>query len=247
MKFIKKYRSPNFDNRNNKKIRFIIIHYTAIGNYMDALLYLKDKKNKVSSHFLICQSGKIFNLVDEKKRAWHAGASYWNGETDLNSISIGIELDFSFSKVNNEYSLKMIHSLLKLINFLKKKYKIDVNNILGHSDISPYRKIDPGKKFPWDLIYKNYKGYKKKQITINYYLIINDWFKKNNLNSNLKISIFILAYIGYDTKNITNKKTFFKKLLKSYQSHYLQSNVTGNLDNKTIQSLYSHFLYLLLK
>ena len=123
MKFIKKYRSPNFDNRNNRKIRFIIIHYTAIENYIDALLHLKDKKNKVSSHFLICQSGQIFNLVDEKKRAWHAGASYWNGETDINSISIGIELDFSLSRVNNEYSSKMIHSLLKLINFLKKNIK----------------------------------------------------------------------------------------------------------------------------
>ena len=104
MKFINNFKSPNFDNRKLKKIYFIIIHYTALKNYEQAISYLCDPSKKVSSHFLISQNGDIYALVNEKKRAWHAGLSYWDGFTDINSLSIGIELDFSNNKNANAFS-----------------------------------------------------------------------------------------------------------------------------------------------
>ena len=96
MKFINKYKSPNFDKRKKgSKIKYIIIHYTAMRTDIEALNFLCNKKNKVSSHFLINKSGKIYKLVNLQNRAWHAGESYWKGERDINSNSIGIEIDNS--------------------------------------------------------------------------------------------------------------------------------------------------------
>ena len=90
MKFIKKFKSPNFDYRNPSLIKFIIIHYTALENSNKAINFLCNKKNKVSSHFLISQQGRIYCLVDEKKRAWHAGIAKWGNYVNINSFSIGI-------------------------------------------------------------------------------------------------------------------------------------------------------------
>ena len=156
MKYINKYKSSNYDSRNNFDIKFIIIHYTALSSYRYAISYLCKKSNKVSSHFLISQTGGIYLLVNEKHRAWHAGIAKWSKIKNINSCSIGIELDYSPNNKNNNFSKKMVSSLIKLIDYLKLKYKIKNTHILGHSDVSPYRKIDPGPKFPW---YKLSIGY----------------------------------------------------------------------------------------
>ena len=167
MKYITKYKSPNYNSRNNSKIQLIIIHYTALKNTLDAISYLCKKEKKVSSHYLISQNGTVYNLVEDKFRAWHAGHSFWQEITDINSISIGIELDYNPNGKNNKFSFKMIYSLKKLILKLQKKYKINKNNILAHSDIAPFRKKDPGKHFPWQLLSSsklilNFKKIKKK-------------------------------------------------------------------------------------
>ena len=102
---------------------------------------------------MVSQKGEVFSLVDEKKRAWHAGESYWKGLKDLNSSSIGIEIDNSGHHVLNEdYSHLQIESLCELIKKLSAYYNILAKNILGHSDIAPFRKIDPGEKFPWQKL-----------------------------------------------------------------------------------------------
>ena len=152
MKLIHNFKSPNFDDRKSNNIEIIVIHYTALSSISNSLKYLCSKKNKVSSHYIISQEGKIYSLVSEKKRAWHAGQSYWRGNTDINSISIGIELDFSPSDINNKFTLKLNSALIFLLTKLLKKYRISNENILGHSDIAPYRKIDPGKYFPWQML-----------------------------------------------------------------------------------------------
>ena len=161
MKFINKYKSVNFNVRKKgHKIKYIILHYTAIKSDYMAIKHLIDKKNEVSSHFLINKKGKIFSLVDIKKRACHAGQAFWKGDRDINSNSIGIELDNTGHYINFErYTKNQIDSLIKLLNFLKKKYKIDNINFLGHSDISPYRKNDPGEKFPWKKLSKHNLGF----------------------------------------------------------------------------------------
>lgn len=152
MKFINKYKSLNYDKRCKRlSIKYIIIHYTAMRTDVEAINYLCDKNNQVSSHFLINRIGKIFNLVNVNYRAWHAGKSYWKKERDINSNSIGIEIDNSGYNLDFEnYNSLQFKAIVKLLIFLKKKYKIKSHNILAHSDISPYRKIDPGEKFPWN-------------------------------------------------------------------------------------------------
>ena len=246
MKLIHKFKSPNFNKRESKKIKYLIIHYTALKDCSESLKYLCNRSKKVSSHYLISQQGDIYNLVSEKMRAWHAGISYWKSETDINSASIGIELDYSPNHTNNTYKKKMIKSLINLIKMLKKKYNIHNNNILGHSDISPYRKLDPGPKFPWkklakfDLIYFPVIKNNKKQLNLEVL------FRKKKLTRKKNIALFMLSYIGYDISLSIKNSNFFKYLIKSYQYHYYPNNISCKLDKKTYDLLLSHFIKLFL-
>ena len=244
MKFINKYKSVNFNLRKKgHKIKYIILHYTAIKSDYKAIQHLIDKKNKVSSHFLINKKGKIFSLLDIKKRAWHAGQSFWKGDEDINSNSIGIELDNTGHHINFErYTKKQIDSLIKLLNFLKKKYDIDNLNFLGHSDISPYRKNDPGEKFPWKKLSEQNLGYFPIKLNEKEYVKIK---KKLNLKKNKSLNrsvVYMLSNIGYDISQIkkNNRKNFFL-LIKAYQMHFRQSLVNGKLDKETLKMIVSHF------
>ena len=221
MKYITKYKSPNYNSRNKSKISLIIIHYTALRNTKDAISHLCDKEKKVSAHYLISQDGLIYNLVNEKFRAWHAGQSFWQDIIDINSFSIGIELDYNPYGKNNKFSYKMISSLKKLILKIKKKYNISKKNILAHSDIAPFRKKDPGKYFPWkslenDKIISNIQNIKKNDIKI-----IEDWFSKYKIRSKKKIIIFALSLIGYDTCKVYKNLKHYNKLIAAYKSRYL--------------------------
>ncbi len=245
MKFINKFKSPNYNNRKLVKIKFVIIHYTALKDTKAAIGYMCNANNKVSSHYLISKNGNIFNLVDEKKRAWHAGISYWNNSTDINSSSIGIELDYFPKKTNNKFSKNMIISLIDLLIYLKKKYNITNDNILGHSDIAPLRKRDPGPNFPWKKLQKKNLAYEiKKNQKINNTLL-KKWFNLNGLNTDRKIAIFILGYIGYNASIINNNK-LLNSFLKAYQSRFIQNNVSAKLDKITINFLIKHFINLVL-
>jgi N-acetylmuramoyl-L-alanine amidase len=222
MKLIHNFKSPNFNDRKSNNIEIIVIHYTALESISNSLKYLCSKKNKVSSHYLISQSGKIYSLVSEKKRAWHAGQSYWGGNTDINSISIGIELDYSLSYTNNKFSLKLNSALIFLLKKLLQKYKIKIENVLGHSDIAPYRKIDPGKYFPWHLLENKKLSYKPKLINRSDLpeFLINKWFDKNKFNSIKKKILFMLNFIGYDTSLAIKNNKYFNKLIDAYSNHY---------------------------
>jgi len=125
MKFINKHKSLNYDKRCKRlSIKYIIIHYTAMRTDVEAINYLCDKNNQVSSHFLINRIGKIFNLVNVNYRAWHAGKSYWKKERDINSNSIGIEIDNSGYHLDFEnYNSLQFKAIVKLLIFLKKNIK----------------------------------------------------------------------------------------------------------------------------
>ena len=244
MKFINKYKSVNFNLRKKgHKIKYIILHYTAIKSDYTAIQHLIDKNNKVSSHFLINKKGKIFSLVDLKKRAWHAGQSFWKGDRDINSNSIGIELDNTGHYINFErYTKKQIDSLIKLLNFLKKKYDIDNLNFLGHSDISPFRKNDPGEKFPWKKLSKHNLGFFPIELTAGEYEKIKKQLQLKT-NKSLKQSVlYMLSKIGYDISQIkkNNEQNFFL-LIKAYQMHFRQNLVNGKLDKETLKMITSHF------
>ena len=248
MKLIHNFKSPNFNERKSNNIEIIVIHYTALNSISNSLNYLCSKKNKVSSHYLISQSGKIYNLVSEKKRAWHAGQSYWKGKTDINSISIGIELDYSASDINNKFSSRLNSALILLLRKLIKKYKISTENILGHSDIAPYRKIDPGRHFPWQNLENKNLSYRLKFIIRSNIkkMLINEKFYKNKTNSIKKKILFMLNFIGYDISLAKKNKIYFNQLIDAYSDHYrLYKNYYYN-KKKIFNVIEVHFLNIIL-
>ena len=246
MKLIHNFKSPNFNKRKFNKIELIIIHYTALKNINVSLRYLCDSKKKVSCHYLISQNGEIYNLVSEKNRAWHAGLSYWNFQKDINSCSIGIELDYSPNNKNNIFSKKLMSSLIQLLKIIKNKYNISSKNILGHSDIAPYRKVDPGNKFPWKTLCKYDLAFNPLNVGKKTTLLVRNWFKKRQIISKKHITLFMLAYIGYDVSLSIKKKTNYNSLIKNYQNCHLQNLKKINNFNKTFHFIEKHFCNLLL-
>lgn len=135
--------SPNFGERRPSHV---ILHHTSNDTVGQALVTLTNRMREVSAHYLIGRDGRIIYLVDEQKRAWHAGDSYWGGNRDLNSASIGIELD---NNGNEPFSDTQISVLIDLLRDLTARWNIPPANIIGHGDIAPGRKVDPSAYFPW--------------------------------------------------------------------------------------------------
>ena len=226
--------SPNFskNSRLKKSIKFVIIHYTGMQSEIESISRLKNPRAKVSCHYLINRKGTIIQMVKEKNIAWHAGKSKWKNLSNLNPCSLGIELvnkGHTFGYQN--FSKKQIKSLISLCKNLKKKYAIKKENFLGHSDIAPLRKIDPGEKFPWRKLSVHNLGkwyrYDKR---------INKKYSKVMINSFFKN----LYKLGYRYFSIKKRQPNDKKIIKSFQQHYLPHNVTGVIDQKTFEI--SHFL-----
>lgn len=135
--------SPNFDER---RPGFVIIHHTSSETAARAIRILTDPATRVSAHYVIGRDGRLVQLVEERSRAWHAGDSRWGGNADINSISIGIELDNTGFE---PFAEPQIRALLALLAELRERYKIPAANYLGHGDVAPGRKVDPSRFFPW--------------------------------------------------------------------------------------------------
>ena len=230
---ISQYYSPNFNStkRSYKDIKFVIIHYTGMSNELSALDRLCNTKSKVSSHYFIKKNGSILNLVPPLYEAWHAGKSKWKNLKSLNRYSIGIEIQNSGhdNKYEN-FTKKQIISIKKLLKHLLKKYKINSKNVLGHSDVAPDRKKDPGEKFPWKKLAEfklaqwhnlNEKNLKMKRlITLN--LVEESNFIKN------------LNKIGY-AKIPQNKQNSKKRILiKAFQRRFRQKLINGISDQECL-------------
>ena len=214
--------SPNFDEkkRYSKNIRFLIFHYTGMRKESEAIGRLTDFKSKVSSHYLIKNNGEIVTLVPELYISWHAGVSYWKNFQSLNKNSIGIEISNPGHNFNyKNFSKKQIKSILLLSKYLIKKFKIKRQNILGHSDIAPNRKKDPGEKFPWEYLFKNKIGL---------------W---HNLDKRILSNKNILK-IGYSEKNFKNSKLkrvqCVKILIKAFQRRFRQDLINGIADKECL-------------
>ena len=227
--------SPNFNlkKRNSNQIKFIIFHYTGMKREQDAIKKLTSSQSKVSSHYLIKKNGDIVIMVPDLYIAWHAGKSSWKNFESLNKNSIGIELSNSGHDNNyTNFTKKQIVSILKLSKFLMKKFNISSKNILGHSDIAPFRKKDPGEKFPWFILAKNKVGIwhtlSKIVLKKNRLIKIEPKDEKNFFNNLLKI--------GYTFKNSGKlKKLFFLKLLiKAFQRRFRQEIINGKIDKECL-------------
>jgi N-acetylmuramoyl-L-alanine amidase len=141
--------SPNFDARKGPPDT-LVLHYTGMQTGEAALERLRSPEAKVSSHYLVEEDGRVFRLVPEERRAWHAGLSFWKGRTDLNSLSVGVEIvnpghEFGY----RAFPDAQIASVIALVADIRSRWTIDDALILGHSDVAPERKDDPGELFPW--------------------------------------------------------------------------------------------------
>jgi len=225
--------SPNFNPEKRKKseIKFIVFHYTGMISEKIAIQKLLNHNSKVSCHYLIKNNGDILKMVPEIYQAWHAGISSWKKIKSLNKNSIGIEItnpghEFKYKK----FSKKQIYSLIKLTKYLVKKFKINSKSILGHSDIAPARKLDPGEKFPWAFLSKN-------KIGIWHNLNQNKIKKERGLNISNPLKLkFIknLFKIGYPRSSKLNKNKYNKIITFAFQRRFRQELVNGKIDKECL-------------
>ena len=202
-------------NFNLRKPNFIIIHHTAQDSVQQTLKTFTLKDTKVSAHYVIARDGKVIHMLNDYLRAWHAGNSSWGKDTDINSSSIGIELDNNGSE---PFSDLQINTLLALLTKLKKDYNIPTQNIIGHADIAPSRKKDPSALFPWKLLALNGFGLWPDEILL---------CPPSDFNAEQALQI-----IGYNTKNLS-------AAIMAFKLHYIQTEINDILDEKTISTIYS--------
>ncbi len=144
--------SPNFDTRA-LPVSMLVLHYTGMPDAADAIARLTDPEAKVSAHYLVAEDGAVVRMVDESKRAWHAGVSCWRGISDVNSASVGIEIvnpghEFGY----RPFPEAQIEVLIPLCADICQRHRIVPGNVVGHSDVAPARKEDPGELFPWERL-----------------------------------------------------------------------------------------------
>ena len=202
-------------NFNLRKPNFIIIHHTAQDSLQQTIRTFTVTRTQVSSHYVIADDGSVIQMLNDYLRAWHAGRGSWGKDTDINSSSIGIELDNSGTEV---FSEAQITSLMALLSKLKKEYNIPTQNIIGHSDIAPSRKNDPSALFPWNTLAENGFGLWKDDILQTAPLDFN--------------SEQALRIIGYDTQNLP-------AAIKAFKLHFIQKEVDSVLNQNTINTIYS--------
>ncbi|MCV2483730.1 N-acetylmuramoyl-L-alanine amidase [Flavobacterium sp. SH_e] len=202
-------------NFNLRKPSFVIIHHTAQDSIQQTINTFTKTKTQVSAHYVISENGKVVQMLNDYLRAWHAGNSTWGKTTDLNSCSIGIELDNNGFKPFTE---AQISSLVALLTKLKKDYNIPTQNFIGHADIAPGRKQDPSALFPWKTLAEKGFGIWPDEVL-------------EPAPFDFKIEP-ALRIIGYNTKNLT-------AAIQAFKLHYIQTDITSVLDRKTIDTIYS--------
>ncbi len=202
-------------NFNLRKPNFIIIHHTAQDSLQQTIKTFTKNETKVSAHYVIGKDGKIVHMLNDYLRAWHAGLSSWGKNTDINSASIGIELDNNGSEA---FAEPQINTLLALLTKLKKDYNIPTENIIGHSDIAPTRKQDPSVFFPWKTLASMGFGIWPDEVLENAPPTF-------SVEQGLRI-------IGYNTTNLM-------AAIKAFKLHFIQTEVDSYLDPKTINSIYN--------
>lgn len=206
--------SPSF-NARALPVSVLVLHYTGMETGAAAVERLADPEAKVSAHYVVEEDGTIIAMVDEEKRAWHAGVSYWRGITDLNSASIGIEIvngghDFGLP----DYPSAQIDAVIALSSEIIARHAIAPVNVVGHSDIAPGRKIDPGEKFPWERLAREGVG------------LWPDGAKPAALGDARAATL--LAAIGY------NPDLPLSMVLTEFQRRYRPSCLDGVLDAETM-------------
>lgn len=212
------YATVNF---NVRKPNFVILHHTAQSSAEQTLFTFSITRTSVSAHYVVGRDGVIYQMLNDYMRAWHAGNSRWGAITDMNSCSLGIEID---NNGEEPFSDAQINALITLLGFLKKEYDIPQANFIAHSDIAPSRKNDPSKFFPWKKLADAGFGY---------------WYDSYNMITPPADfnAILALRVIGYDTRNQA-------KAIQAFKLHYIQNDTSPTLsdyDKKVLYNIYSNY------
>jgi N-acetylmuramoyl-L-alanine amidase len=217
--------SPNYNARAaGKPIDMLLIHYTGMLDAESALRRLTDPDAQVSSHYLIDEAGLVYRLVDEARRAWHAGVSYWAGERDINGLSIGIELanpghEFGY----RPFAEPQMAALIILCRGILARHPIPASRVLGHSDVAPARKIDPGELFDWQHLAATGIG---------------QWPTPVAGPSDLAAVQRALARFGYEVVPSGNVDEATRLALSAFQRHFRPARIDGIADEGTRGLLY---------
>ena len=225
--------SPNFDikKRNNSKVKYLVFHYTGMKSENAAIKRLTNESSKVSCHYFIKNNGQIIRIVPDLYVAWHAGISSWKKDKFINSNSIGIEISNpGHNHGYKNFNQKQVSSIIYLLKKLKKKYKIKKENILGHSDIAPLRKKDPGEKFPWKLL-------GKKKLSLWHSLSEKNCKKLRSIKLNDSKNFFQLLFkFGYKSTNNLHKRI---KIYKNFQRRFRPQLISSIVDQESYSILKS--------
>ncbi|MBK8210058.1 MAG: N-acetylmuramoyl-L-alanine amidase [Rhodospirillales bacterium] len=206
--------SPNFDQRPpGTEIDMLVLHYTCMRSAAEALARLTDPEAKVSAHYLVEEDGTVVRLVDEEMRAWHAGVAFWRGATDINARSIGIELvnpghEFGY----REFPREQMAGLVDLALGILSRWPIPPRNVVGHADVAPRRKLDPGELFDWHRLAR--AGIGLWPVEAEDCVMDEDAIRA------------MLTEIGYETDD-------FFATLKAFQRHWRPARVNGRIDWET--------------
>jgi N-acetylmuramoyl-L-alanine amidase len=202
-------------NFNLRKPNFVIIHHTAQNSCDQTLKTFTLTRTQVSAHYVICRDGSIHHMLNDYLRAWHGGISKWGNNSDINSSSIGIEID---NNGNEPFSVSQVNSLLELLGRLKKTYSIPTANFIGHADIAPGRKVDPSRYFPWHQLAQNGYGL---------------WYDTTNIQAPTDYNMMqALRIVGYDIKKPADA-------IYSYHLHFVPSDTSKVLNPADTKILYS--------
>lgn len=226
----RQYGSLNYNHRASyASIDYLIYHYTAC-DLATSLKVLCDttSNNPVSAHYLIDENGDTYQLVDEEKRAWHAGKSFWEGRDDINSWSLGIELvNPGYGPAYRPFPQAQMEALAELSHRLIDRYQIKPWHVLGHSDIAPTRKVDPGELFDWTWLASQGIG------------IMPSFKTYSEVNISLEMTLELLKQYGYGINHLEENGTHLHSLLYAFQMHFLPSHLTKQPDIETYNALLS--------
>jgi len=227
--------SPNWNDRPaGSIIDTVILHYTGMKSGAEALSRLCDANAAVSAHYLIEEDGQLFQLVDDDKRAWHAGVSSWQGRSNINDCSIGIELvnpghEFGYQ----DFPALQIVRLIELLVMLKRRHCIPNPRFLGHSDIAPLRKADPGERFPWQRLAANNIGVVCEKDTSDQKVMI----KYGDDGPGVAMLNEQLAAVGYHGYDNGSFGAGTEQVVRSFQAHWRPKAANGIFDRGTAIAL----------
>ncbi len=221
--------SPNFDTRGGQAIDMLVLHYTDMFNWRDALTRLADAQARVSAHYLVNEEGDVYKMVEEENRAWHAGESHWRGNANINSRSIGIEI----SNPGHSHGLvpfpeKQMQAVTALCHDIVTRHAIPARNVVGHSDVAFLRKDDPGELFDWKRLAKAGVGvfpFDAKKLT-------GSELRREDTGTDVMKLQTSLANWGYGLKLDGRFGEKTEKCVIAFQRHYRPTEISGIWDNE---------------